>query len=513
MNEDAIIIPAPRSFTPAEAALAWLSIVCGYLFCRAFPIWLGPLGFFVMLIVLYVSSTWLALKQGLRPDAFAIAVGASGIAVSAALIVSCGDLLLFFASAWGLVSWLYYVRALRGPGIKKGFSDLILLDFFKALILPFSSMGSLFPALATARTLKGGRFLLKLLIGIALALVPTAVVLALLSYDSLFTGLLKDIFNIEGTQLLSHGVSILFGIPVGMYLFGAHISAADGKGADFITREGCEKTAEKVKIAPAVTVLAAALPVLFLYVVFFISQWSYYLSGFTGLLPDGFSYADYAREGFFQLCTVAVINLLLLSALSLFMKRSKTAQRILYKLLAIIFVVSTLVLMATAMAKLIMYIRIYGLTPKRVYAAWFMAVLALVFILVAVKQFVSRLNTVAWAMAIFVVMFAALSLSNPGAIIARYNVDRYEAGTLESVDIEAMEELGLAAVPELVRLKTMLEEEGDIGSGLYTDCVISLRYLKNSRLGSDCGIFDMNLPWILARKALGDVYLPNFVQY
>lgn len=509
MNEKPIIIPAPRSFTPGEAAFAWLSILCGYIFCRAFPVCLFPMGGFLLIVLLFSSSTFVFIKMGRRPSPLSLAVGISGLVVALALPLSSGDTIHSLAMLYAVCAWLCFVYGVWGNSLEKGFTNLIAIDFFKALIMPFCSFTALFSALFYGRAKLCGRFLLHLLIGILIAFVPTCFVISNLSYDSGFNALLGDIFSFENSDLLSHLAAVIFGIPVGMYFFGALVSSRESRMESSITAPGCRAASARLRIAPAATAVAACLPILFLYVVFFISQWDYYVSAFGAQLPQGFDHAHYARSGFFQLCSVAVINLLLLSSLSLFMKRNNAGKNLLYKLLALVFCLFTLVLIATAMAKLVLYIDFYGLTPKRVYAAWFMCVLALIFILVAVKQFVSRISTVAWAMAIFVVMFAALGLSNPGTIIARYNVDRYEAGTLESVDIEAMEELGIAAVPELVRLKTMLEEQGETKSVLYMNCINTLRYLKDIHLGSEGGIFRMNLPWIMARKALGDVYLPS----
>lgn len=499
--------PARREFGTHEALFAWLSWLGGYIFCRAFPVERGPIGAFALILLLYITATVLLIRKGRRPGALSIAAAASGIMVACTLLLSSGAMLQFFACAYGIVSWLYYVYSVCGNSIRVGFNDFIAADFFKALVMPLISMGLFFRGLFAGRAQKGGRFLLKVLAGVGIAFFPTLIVLALLSYDSQFSRLLDGLFDFDIVDIFSHLSSVTCGIPVAMYIFGAYVSAEDGRMKESLTAESCGKAAEKLRRAPLTSVLAAVLPILFLYVVFFISQWSYYVSGFTGVLPENFSYADYAREGFFQLCTVAVINLAILLALGIFMKRDKAGKILVFKLLSLIFSLFTLVLISTAIAKLVMYIDYYGLTPKRVYAAWFMAVLALVFILAAVKQFVPGLKLVALSMAVTVVMFAALGLSNPNALIARYNVDRYLDGSLSTLDSEAMGDLGIAAVPEMVLLMEALEEDGDRGED-YTSTVIFLNNMR-VRLINEDGIFDMNLPWIRARKALGSIYLPG----
>ena len=201
-----------------------------------------------------------------------------------------------------------------------------------------------------------------------------------------------------------------------------------------------------------VTSCTAVFPVLAVYGVFFFSQLEQYVSAFGGELPADIRYADYAREGFFELCTVSLINFILLTATGMFTRRTEKrrahpAVRFVHALLS----GCTLVLIATAVSKMALYIETYGLTPKRVYAAWFMLVLAAVFALVIVKQFVPRLKLIAVSAVVCVGMFAALGLSNVDGIIAEYNVDRYLDGTLQMLHTDTLVNLGDAAVPARIR--------------------------------------------------------------
>ena len=165
----------------------------------------------------------------------------------------------------------------------------------------------------------------------------------------------------------------------------------------------------------------------------------------------------YAREGFFQLCTVSVINLVIIVSLILVTKKSKGAS-VTLRIITVLFSASTLILISTAIAKLVMYIDIYGLTQKRVYAAWFMVVLALVFIAVAISRFVPKISVVAVSASIFVVLFSCLALCNADRIIAKYNVDMYISGKHEVIDVYALASLGDASTPDLVRLAKHLDE-------------------------------------------------------
>lgn len=492
----------PRQYSAHESVFAWMCMLAGYLVCRYTPVWEKPLGGFLLILFLFVSA-FLALRhRQVKLTVLPVAAAVSAIVVSLALVFSANAAIHFCAYTYGLAVYLYFLHTATGNAIKAGFNDFIAMDFFKALfVTPFYSFEYLFKAMFSGKAAGTGKFLLKVFVGIAIAVIPTIVVIALLSYDAGFSRLLSRIFDLDAYEIFMNLVRILFGIPIGMYLFGAFLSAVDGKCRQMITEESCTKAAEKIRIAPAVSVLTAVLPLLFLYVVFFISQWSYYVSGFTGVLPANFSYAQYARNGFFQLCAVSVINFLVILSILTFMRRKGRGTELLYKALILTFCVFTLILISTALAKLFMYISSYGLTPKRVYAAWFMVVLAAVFLLIAIKQFVKKLRVTAISLVVLSILFAALALPNTDGYIAKYNVDRYVAGTLDTVDLEAMEDLGVAAVPQVVRLATILEKESPAAPLCIKSCAL-LQRIKSDYFSQDDNLLICNVPYLQAKAAL-----------
>jgi len=455
--------PRPmREFSSVESGFAWLALIAGYAFCRVFPVMLNPFGGLIFVIALFAVTTAVLKKRGAKFGVMSVAAMLSAVIVSFSLFFSSNGFIHFLSYGYAAVAYCYFVYASFGNALEKGFSNLIAADFFKALfVMPFVSMGQVFPALGSGKGKKRGKAFLKILLGLALAFIPTAIVVSLLSYDSGFTSLLQSIFKFDFRSIVSHLFSIAFGIPVGMYIYGGFISSVDKKCSEALTADSWRNAVQKARIVPSVTALAAALPLLVLYVIFFISQWKYYVSGFVGVLPDEVSYAEYAREGFFQLCAVSVINLLVISAFGLFMRRRQDGKSVLLKVLSLVFSVFTLVLISTAMAKMALYINRYGLTPKRVYSSWFMVVLAVVFLLVCAKQIAPKFKLIPTAFFVSVAMFAFLAISGVDGLIAKYNVDRYLGGSLETVDVAAMEQLGDSAVPQLVRLAKELDRKND----------------------------------------------------
>ncbi len=512
--------PEERKFTLFQTVFAWVCWLSGYLLCRIFPLISSPLGGFLFVPALFAVTAVLLKKQGAVFGKMSVLAAVASIAVLATLVLSSNETLQQVSFLFSLCSYGYFVYSATGNSLQKGFSDFILVDYFKALVvLPFCTFGQMFKAMFHGKASSGGRVFGKTVLGLVIAVVPTVIVIALLSYDADFSKILSNIFDFEFLDIFSHLLSIGFGIPIGMYIFGLYLSSSNGNRAEYINAPTMSKISAEMKRMPNITAFAAALPLLLVYVVFFISQWKYYVSGFTGVLPDDESYANYAREGFFQLCTVSVINLIAIIVLSAFLRRKEDGTSSLLKLLSVVFSVFTLVLISTAIAKMVMYIDHFGLTPKRVYASWFMLLLAVIFILVIVKQFVQRFKVIIASLGISVVLFAVLSICNVDGIIARYNINRYLDGSLKTVDVGALYELGDAAVPEMVYLAYELDDRlgTDISESVvkydrnfnngqdeavYSNVVTHLKFSANRLNKGDDGVFSYTVQKYRAESAL-----------
>lgn len=528
--------PAPkRRYTAAESVFAWLCFVLGYLFIRVFMGGFRPLGEFLFVILLYALTFVVVKLEKARFNAPAVISLLSGLALAFSTVVSGNGWVRFFAFACSLAAYTYFVYTAFGNKLAKGFTNLLLVDFFKsAFILPFASFGKIFNGLIPKKGEKCGKGFLKVLIGIALAFIPCVIIIALLFYDESFRNMFKFIDNIGFDTVVEHIVSAGFGIPVAMYVYGLLISSKDKKCENTPNAENCRVAGEKAKIAPVATVLAAVIPISLIYVIFFISQWKYYVSGFVGALPSETSYAEYARRGFFQLTAVAFINFVIIALVGLLMKRDGKAAKIVQKAVSVIFSLMTLVLISTAAAKMIMYIDVYGLTPKRVYASWFICVLAVLFLLVIIKQFAQKLRLVTVSALVVTVMFAGLAFSNIDGIIARYNVERYMNGSLSEIDVVALIDCGDSAVPALADYVKWEDEKNGTDATrrpavvygeeyFYNICfdsserkqpytlAVRFLYAKAYAYKSDNNFFSASVPVARARKALEAVGIKGVV--
>lgn len=489
---------------------AWISLIAGYIFCRVYPISENPFGGFIFLGGIFAITTIVIILKGFKIKGPAIFAAVSAIMVSATLFISSNEFLSFFAYVYALAAFCYYIFAGTGNTLEHGFSDLIYADYFKSLfVMPFTSLGLIFKGLFANTNKENRNVVLKLLLGIGLTIIPTAIVLTLLSYDKNFSEIFKNIFSFNFNDIWSHFVSINLGIPVGMYIFGLFSASSEKKCAEIITADGCERVSNKIKIAPIITIISAIAPMLFVYIVFFISQWDYYISGFTGVLPEEFSYAEYAREGFFQLCAVSVINLVVILLVVIFMKRKDNKPSIAAQIVTVIFSISTLILISTALSKMFMYINYYGLTQLRVYSTWFMGVIAMIFIIIILKQFIPKFKALVTSFIMCVVLFGALGILNVDSFIANYNVDHYLSGDLEEIDIEMLKDLKDPAIPAMAKLYETLNEMDDLSE---TDQKHrnTLEYVLTERArireNYPAPLWSQNLPYYKAKEVLKDYY-------
>lgn len=499
--------PQKPVYSRTDTAYAWLSLIAAYLFCDALPIAQYPLYGFLLIFGLFAAGF---LILGLKKQKFCpacILSTLSALVISGGMLLSETEFLVNLSFAYCLAGFCYFLYAAFGNRIEAGFSDLIYIDFIKILlVLPFRGIGTIFPALATRSTQKGSRILLKALLGIGIAFIPTAMVFSYLSYDAGFTKLLENLFSFD-MEKIGHIVRcLIFTLPLAMYGFGLYASSMQKVLLDKMDAASCQNGLRKAQILPQLTALFAVFPILFLYAVFFISQWQYYLSGFTGILPENFSYAEYARQGFFELCSVSVINLILIVGIAFFIKRGKRDSAVVLKIVAVVFCLCTLILISTAVAKLGMYIHSYGLTEKRIYAMWLMVLIGIVFLLIALAQFWRKFKVVAVSLSVAIMMFAGLAVCNVNGLCAQYNAQRYLSGSLETLDVRAMEDLGDSAIPALLQVSNTMDAEKDPQLKHQIDIILFNKYvaLRNE----DTSILSFNIPAAQATTALRD-YFPN----
>lgn len=235
-----------------------------------------------------------------------------------------------------------------------------------------------------------------------------------------------------------------------------------------------ERAGKKLNIGTIETSIILG-SIAFLFLVFVLIQIAYLFGGQGHITAAGFTYAEYARKGFFELITVAVITLLLILAANDSTVRQTLKQKVTFMWLSGVLIVEVLVIMLSAHKRLTLYEQAYGFTDLRLYSHIFIAWLAVVFVGLLIHIIrEQRENVFAFQMFISVIAFLAfINLLNPDAFIARRNIERFNQ--TGKIDTHYLSTLSEDATPELVKLL-------DHPNGAFRGSVAYGLYLQKSAL-------------------------------
>ena len=275
-----------------------------------------------------------------------------------------------------------------------------------------------------------------------LAVIPLLAILIplLAGADAAFEGLLQLLPEWDFVELFT---TLLFGTPLAVFLF-IRTTALRYTPKQMPARQfrGC------VHPFTVHTVLAGVSVV---YAVYLISQLAYFSGGFSGILPEGYTAAEYARRGFFEMAWLCAINLTVMTlAVSLVSKNPTTPA--LTRLLCLFIGIVTLFLVASAIAKMFLYIHSYGLTRLRVLTQVIIFFLGITTVVVCVWLFAPKLPYMKLILITALLMGAAVAWTDVDTLVARYNVTAYQTGRLEQIDVDYLDELGMGAIPYIARL-------------------------------------------------------------
>ena len=285
--------------------------------------------------------------------------------------------------------------------------------------------------------------------GAVLAAIPVlAIVISLLvSADAAFEGLVNKIASTLGMTVAKLVVSVV--VFVGVVLFAVTCKYELNKS------ESKSFQLDKTRFINTPFMITFLGLIAFVYLVYMFSQTAYFFSGFLGILPAGyeFSFAEYARRGFFETEAIAFINLaiMVLSVWLTTRREDGTLNPVIKGILTFIGVF-TILFIATAISKMFMYIDEYGLTVLRLCTSAFMLATAIVIIAFIIRIFNPELKTIKYAVLISMLIFTALSLCGIERTIADFNVNAYLSGKHENIDMYTLGGLSDSAIPYIAKL-------------------------------------------------------------
>ncbi|WP_405182179.1 DUF4173 domain-containing protein [Nocardia sp. NBC_01377] len=166
---------------------------------------------------------------------------------------------------------------------------------------------------------------------------------------------------------------------------------------------------------------------------------------------SGLTYSEYARTGFWQLSIVSVLTLAVIMVVLHLAGRDNATDRAWLRTLTGAVSTLSLVIVASALARMWTYQQAYGFTVLRLLVEVFELWLGLIFVLILAA--LPRLDLTWLPRAALGTAFAtllALALIDPERLIADRNIDRWEHG--ESLDTEYLTTLSPDILPALTRL-------------------------------------------------------------
>lgn len=308
------------------------------------------------------------------------------------------------------------------------------LAFFRSLFGCFECIGDLFIDRKWFRHKSKAKNHTKLnyiLLGVGISIPLLAIVLALLSSaDAIFSTVVKDII----------GIHFNIGRWIGSLFITILVFVASYTGIRFhlkkkISRESPDMRTLEPLVGNTILTLISAV-----YLLFSGIQILYLFLG-GGTLPEGYTYAEYAREGFFQLLFVCILNIgLVLFCIGLF-KENKWM-----KFLLTVISLCTYIMLASSAFRMCMYVRQYHLTFLRIFVLWFLGLLSFALAGLICSIYSRRFRLLRYLTVVCSVCYILFSFSRPDYWIARYNTAAIPTAT-ETVDLDYLASLSSDAAP------------------------------------------------------------------
>ena len=437
--------PQPR-WLPAgnrELLFGLLAVLLG-LFAANMMLFGGfNLGFAVAAVLSICLSWWYLHRSGCKNTPYTAALLALSLVIAAGFCWSADSevklwLFLFLLCGVNLSFCLMAGKNVHAPGSARS-----LLDAAGTFFLGIERMGMAgrgvvmaFRAGGTATQRSGA-----VLAGLGIALPALLLVIPLLiSSDAAFEGLVGLLPDFDLPEIAA---TVIVGTFLGVYFYTRAVTLQHEKPADRPQSQG--KGLQKLTMNTALGAISVV------YMAYLISQLAYFVGGFSGILPEGFTRAEYARRGFFEMTCLAAINLCLMTFGVTKVRREHRAPGS-TRALCLFLGAVTEFLAASSAAKMILYIGCFGLTRLRVLTMVIMVFLGITTALICVWLYVPKLQYMKSVLLVALTLGAAVLWADVDTQVAKYNVRQYLSGDLATVDLEHLFRLGAGAVPWMAEL-------------------------------------------------------------
>ena len=304
------------------------------------------------------------------------------------------------------------------------------------------------------------------LLGVLIAIPLLIVVFALLtSADMIFSSWTETamdyIFFSSNPYLACLLTIVIYVVAYGIMAAASRMMAPKQAGAQTAIVQGAAGELQEKKGNNALTAITVTLLLTLVYLLFCGIQLYFLFGGGKVSLPDGFTYAEYARQGFFQLLAVTILNVVILMFC-----RKAAGESIVLRVVLTVFSVCTYVMIASAAMRMLLYVDAYSLSFLRILVLWFLALNTLLVTGIILAIYRASFPLFRYFVAVSAVCYIVLAYANVDYIIASYNTKSQEK--MEKIDIDYLTTLSSDAAPVLLPALNEIitaEKNGMSGNG------------------------------------------------
>jgi len=427
-----------------------LAVIISSLITSFLGLWGGfQIGFTVSVIFMLVSFTAYLLNKKIKLNFFAVSCLILSMGVSFVFAVTSNGAIRFWSFVSITVLTLVWFTALscdRKPEGDLGLLGHIFSPLFRGMFFDLDVTLKSVISGNIKNTKKLGMSVLGLIISIPALFI---IVPLLVSSDQAFSGM-ADMF---AANILLGIFKIAVGLFISIFLvsYGLSLKKNAPKTKERVEHKGIEN-AFLISFLSVISIC---------YLAFLFSQLAYFFSAFRGFLPEDYKFnvASYARRGFFEMSAIAGINfaLVFISVLISNKKEGKLCGTL--KALCTFVCCFTLVIIATALSKMVLYIDELGMTRLRITTSAFMVFLAVVFVSLMLRIFIPKVAVLKTGVITAAIVLIILGTVNVNHVVASYNFNAYKYERLKSIDVETISELGEEGVPYLIKLTNSKDED------------------------------------------------------
>ena len=372
----------------------------------------------------------------------------------------------------------------------------MIYNILKLIFAPIGSIGKFFKEVSNSLT---GRFKIsnnikRVFKAIIIVLPIIFIVLLLLShadqiFDSIFSGLFRRIENI----FKFHVFNDLF-LKIIRFFF---VFVIIGMNYVFLLKE-YNKEKEEISEKKNRDLFTIKLLIVSLNVIYVIFDFIQIKSLMLHKMSLGFNYATYARQGFFELLIVSIINLSII-LISKNMQNDKNKNEFKFiNIMSILMVFLTMIIIISSYMRMNLYENAYGYTTLRLLVYVALITEGILLIPTVMYIFNPKINIVRSYMIILISVYTIINFMNFDYIIANKNINRYYKDN--KIDIEYLKNYSSDNIPLLVNFYERCSDN-DIKENLSD---YFYEFKKYNKLNS---VFEYNLSKDKALDRIEDVTL------